>query len=63
MLTKVSQTPATEMPLYWFAVLERAVAEGDFDRAADAQHNLRRLGVRVSYGRPKVEEQGVTRDA
>jgi hypothetical protein len=45
------------MPLYWFAALDCAVAENDFDHAAEAQRNLRRLGVHVTYGRPKAERQ------
>jgi hypothetical protein len=42
-----------DMPLYWFAALERAVAQGDFERAAEAQRNLRRLGVEVAF-RPQI---------
>jgi hypothetical protein len=43
--------PATEWPLYWFALLEKAVEQGDHQAAAEAQRQLARLGVRVSYGR------------
>jgi len=36
-------------PYVWLAVLERARREGDYDLAAYADAELRRLGVRVSY--------------
>jgi hypothetical protein len=38
-------------PIYWFALLERAVSNGDHAGAARAQRELARLGVRVAYGR------------
>src|SRR5262245_52625213 len=47
--------PPTDWPLYWFARLEKAVEEGDHQAAAEAQQQLARLGVRVSYGRPRQE--------
>jgi hypothetical protein len=49
-----------DQPLYWFAVLDRAVQNGDHAAAAKAQRELARLGVRVAYGRPparRVEAQ------
>ena len=54
-----SQTTPTDWPIYWFAVLEKAVEKGDHQIAAQAQRELARLGVRVSYGRrptPRSEE-------
>jgi hypothetical protein len=36
-------------PTYWFAVLEIARQKGDFERAAEAQRELQRLGVYISY--------------
>lgn len=42
--------PATDFPVYWFVRLERAVGDGDFAAAAEAQRQLERLGVRVRYG-------------
>jgi hypothetical protein len=45
------KSPA-DWPLYWFAKLEKAVEEGDHQAAAEAQRELAKLGVRVSYGRP-----------
>jgi hypothetical protein len=38
-------------PTYWFAVLEIARERGDFQQAAAAKLELRRLGVSVSYQR------------
>jgi hypothetical protein len=38
-------------PTYWFAVLEIAREQCDFERAAEAKRQLRRLGVCVSYDR------------
>jgi hypothetical protein len=43
----------TDEPIYWFAVLDRAVERGDHAAAADAQRQLDRLGVRVRYGRQR----------
>jgi hypothetical protein len=40
-------------PTYWFAVLEIAREQGDFERAAEAKRELQRLGVHVSYERPE----------
>jgi hypothetical protein len=52
-----AERPVTDLPIYWFARLEKAVEEGDHQAAAAAQRELRRLGVRVSYGLPGVGEQ------
>jgi hypothetical protein len=35
----------------WFAVLERALDEGDVQRAAQAERELQRLGVDVRFRR------------
>ena len=43
----------TDWPLYWFAKLDKAVQQGDHESAAEAQKELRRLGVRVNYGCPR----------
>jgi hypothetical protein len=40
-------------PIYWFAVLEKAVDRGDHATAEAATRQLDRLGVRVRYGRPR----------
>jgi hypothetical protein len=42
-------TPVEDMPVYWFARLDRAVEEGDHPAAALAQRQLERLGVTVRY--------------
>jgi hypothetical protein len=39
-------------PIYWFVVLEKALAASDFATAARAQGELNRLGVTVTY-RPR----------
>jgi len=40
-----------DSPVAWFVVLERARLDGDFARAAEAQRELRRLGVLVRYAK------------
>ncbi|MFH0983756.1 MAG: hypothetical protein V2A79_19750 [Planctomycetota bacterium] len=44
-----------DSPTAWFAVLERARRDNDFRRAAEAERELRRLGVRVRFSRSIVE--------
>jgi hypothetical protein len=56
----LAKTPAedyTDEPLYWFAVLDLAVEQGDHQAAAEAQRELERLGVSVRYGRPCREQR------
>jgi hypothetical protein len=43
--------PEHDEPVYWFVLLEKAVHRGDFDEAARAVRELKRLGVDVSYHR------------
>jgi len=50
------------MPLYWFAKLEQAVDDGNHEAAAEAQRQLRRLGVRVAYSRPSAKPPEVPAD-
>jgi predicted signal transduction protein with EAL and GGDEF domain len=38
-----------DCPTAWFAVLERARLDDDFERASEAVRQLRRLGVRVKF--------------
>ena len=44
----------------WFAVLENARQRADFDRAAQARRELKRLGVAVKY---LLVEQNGAQDA
>jgi len=55
----LTKDTVTDWPLWWFAQLEAAVERGDHQAAADAQRELARLGVRVSYGRPRAKRQEV----
>jgi hypothetical protein len=54
-----ADTPAktVDWPLMWFARLELAVERGDHQAAAEAQRQLARLGVNVSYGRPRPRRE------
>lgn len=42
----------TDSPVYWFAVLEKAVDSGNLEAAGQAVSQLRRLGVEVIYRSP-----------
>jgi hypothetical protein len=39
----------------WFALLEKSREKGDTDREDEARRNLERLGVTVTYHRPRPE--------
>ena len=41
-------------PVLWLLLLERGRRTGDFELAARAKRELERLGIRVTYGRPKA---------
>jgi hypothetical protein len=45
-------------PTYWFALLEIAREHHDFEKAAQAIRELRRLGVRVIFKRPATRQEG-----
>jgi len=45
-------------PIAWFAVLQRGLAEGDYELASEAQNQLKRLGVTVSFQREKSGSSG-----
>ncbi len=49
--------PHLEEPTYWFAILEAARERDDFERAAAAMGELRRLGVSVRYSRSDRESK------
>jgi hypothetical protein len=44
----------TNDPSVWFLLLERGKRTGDFELAARAKRELARLGVIVTYRRPKT---------
>lgn len=46
----ITERQTRNWPLYWFAVLEQAVSDGDHKTAAGAQKELANLGVMVQYG-------------
>ena len=46
---------ATDSPVAWFATLERARRDNDFELAARAMRELRRLGVVVKYHRRRAD--------
>jgi len=50
-----------ESPVAWFFILERALERGNFERAANAQKELRRLGIEVRYTRLAATQRGATR--
>lgn len=54
---------ATDLPAYWFCVMESAKEKGDFERAAHAKRQLERLGVHVVYGPPQAVTCGGSNDA
>jgi hypothetical protein len=45
----VGPTTWDDSPGVWFSILVNAIADHDFDRAAEAEENLRRLGVTVRF--------------
>jgi hypothetical protein len=57
-ITQQSLPPEKEWPVFWFAVLEKAVRNGNHRKAARAQRHLARLGVRVNYGIPAPKKGG-----
>ena len=47
----------------WFVCLERAKADNNFERAAQAKRELQRLGVEVRYKKKKyIQSKEVTDD-
>jgi len=61
MRQKIPGRKPEDNPAAWFAVLESARQQNDFARAAEAQKQLTRLGVRVIYGRQR-ERKAVRHD-
>lgn len=59
--TPIRSREPEDCPAAWFAVLEHAREHNDFERAAQAVRELRRLGVDVKYPvrrRPQQSEGG-----
>ena len=50
-----SNREASDCATAWFAVLERAREDNDFERAAEAVRQLRRLGVAVKFEHRKAK--------
>ena len=48
---RISKTKYVDSPVAWFAVLERARQDSNFQLAAKATQELGRLGVIVKYRR------------
>ena len=46
-----------DSPIAWFYTLEDARRQNDFERAAEAQKQLKRLGVEVRYRNKKKAEK------
>ena len=49
--SKVPSPRPEDCPTYWFVILDRARMDDDFERAAQAQRELKRLGVNVRFHR------------
>ncbi len=49
MAAKVNERDHRNQPTYWFAILEIARERGNFEQAAEANRQLKRLGVCVRY--------------
>jgi hypothetical protein len=49
--------PITDWPGYWFLLLERYLADGELEAAAEAQRQLERLGVEVRYRQRRPARQ------
>jgi hypothetical protein len=43
-------------PSVWMLLLERGRRTGDFEMAAKAKHELERLGIFITYRKPKREK-------
>jgi len=57
----VSREP-NDSPAAWFVVLERAKRTNDFDLAAQAQRELERLGVKVTYATTPAKTRKAVRN-
>ena len=55
--TYPSDPAVTDVPAYWFSVMEMAKERGDFELAARAKRELERLGIHVTYRRPRPRQE------
>ncbi|MDP6117920.1 MAG: hypothetical protein QGF00_30215 [Planctomycetota bacterium] len=46
-----------DSPSYWFSVLQTGIDLSDFELAAEAQRELRRLGVEVKFRKTNLSRQ------
>lgn len=44
-----------DSPVYWFALMELAKNDRDFESALNAQRQLERLGVFITFRRPSAK--------
>jgi hypothetical protein len=54
--------PIVDWPGYWFLLLDRYLAEGELEAAAEAQRQLERLGVEVRYRQRRPARQEAHRE-
>ena len=50
-MSSTTETRPEDCATAWFVVLERALMDGDVQRAAHAERELHRLGVEVKFRR------------
>ena len=58
MPTKRDTNNYRDQPLYWFTIYETAMDKGNYQLAATAQRELRRLGIVVRHVRTERSEDG-----
>jgi len=64
-MTTLTDPPARQRPIYWFAILDIALEAGDFDAAAVAKRALQKLGITITYRcqpRPPIAAKAAKRD-
>jgi len=54
-MAKATNKEYRDQPMYWFALLNVARERHDFAGVAEAKQNLERLGVRVTFSRPRSQ--------
>ena len=55
--TYPSDPAVADIPAYWFSIMEMAKESGDFELAARAKRELERLGVHITYRRPRPPKE------